>query len=57
MSVGGYFLAVVHPDNDRGRLIRCPRMDAEMELVHAFEVECGRATASMPGNDAPFTLL
>ena len=57
MSVGGYFLAVVHPDSDGGRLVRCPRMDAEMVLIHRFETECGRASASMPGNDAPFVLL
>ncbi len=55
--VGGYYLAVVHPDASGPRLISCPRMDAEMRAIHAFEEECGRATASMPGVDAPFVLL
>ncbi len=57
MRVGGYYLAVVHPDSDAPRLLACPRMDAEMRAIHAFEIECGRATASMPGVDAPFVLL
>ena len=57
MRVGGYYLAVVHPDAPGPRLISCPRMDAEMRAIHAFEIECGRATASVPGAAAPFELL
>ena len=57
MTVGGYYLAVVHPELEEGRLIQCPRMDTEMALMHQYEIECGRASASIPGEDAPFTLL
>ena len=57
MRVKGYYLAVVHPDSDGPRLISCPRMDAEMYAVHEYEMECGRASPSMPGSDAPFVLL
>ena len=56
MRVGGYYLAVVHPDSAAPRLIRCPRMDAEMRLIHAYEMLCGRAGPSAPGPDAPFML-
>ena len=43
MSVAGYYLAQVHPDGDAPRLISCPRMDAETQAIHNFEIECGRA--------------
>jgi len=57
MSVAGYYLAQVHPDLDGPRLISCPRMDAEMRAIHAYECQCGRAGPSVPGESAPFTLL
>ncbi len=56
-TVEGYYLAVVHPDMEEGRLIKCPRMDIEMSLIHRYEIECGRASESMPGEDAPFVLI
>ena len=37
MKVGGYYLAVVHPDLDQPRLISCPRMDDEMRALYAYE--------------------
>ena len=43
MTVVGYYLAVVHPDIERGRLISCPRMDHEMRLIYEYEIQCGRA--------------
>ena len=42
-KVSGYFLAVVHPEIEKGRLISCPRMDQEMTLVVEYEQGCGRA--------------
>ena len=42
-KVSGYYLAVVHPEIEKGRLISCPRMDQEMALVVEYEQECGRA--------------
>ena len=42
MKVVGYYLAVVHPDIEKGRLISCPRMDREMHLIAEYEHECGR---------------
>ena len=57
MRVVGYYLAQVHPELDGPRLIACPRMDAEMLAIHAFETECGRAGPSTAGENAPFTLL
>ena len=38
MTVAGYYLAVCHPENDGPQLIRCPRMDLEMNAIHAFEM-------------------
>ena len=55
MSIGGFYLAAVHPDTPAGLLIKVPRMDKEMQLVHDFEIECGRATASKH-LDTPFVL-
>ena len=43
MKIGGYYLAVVHPDLERGRLISCPRLENEMKAIHEYEIECGRA--------------
>ena len=54
MRVGGYYLAVVHSESERPHLIKCPRMDAEMRAVHDYEIECGRASASAPGQTACF---
>ena len=56
MTVAGYYLAVCHPENDGPQLIRCPRMDLEMNAIHAYEMQCGRAGRSKPGEDAPFLL-
>ena len=56
MTVAGYYLAVCHPENDGPQLIRCPRMDLEMNAIHAFEMQCGRASRSKPGEDAPVLL-
>ena len=42
-KVSGYYLAVVHPEIEKGRLISCPRMDQEMALIVEYEQECGRA--------------
>ena len=50
-------LAVVHPLNPSPRLIEVPRMDEEMRAIHVFEIDCGRATESIPGAFAPFSLL
>ena len=41
MRTSGYYLAVVHPEMERGRLITCPRMEYEMKLIHDYEIECG----------------
>jgi hypothetical protein len=56
MKVAGYYLAQVHPDGEAPRLISCPRMEAEMRAIHAYEVQCGRAGLSTPGSLAPFLL-
>ena len=53
--VSAMWLAVVHPENEAGRLIQCPRMDAELDAMVDFEIECGRArSAAVPGETAPF---
>ena len=55
MRVRAMYLAVVHPDNEGPRLISCPRLQQELNLIVAYEMECGRATAAaLPGPDAPF---
>ena len=55
MNVSATYLAVVHPDNDAPRLISCPRLQEELNLIVAYEMECGRArAAALPGPDAPF---
>ena len=54
MEISGYYLAVVHPEFERGRLISCPRLEHEMNLVHEYEMECGRARVSLGGLLAPF---
>ena len=55
MPVSAMYLAVVHPDNDAPRLIRCPRLDAEINLIVRYELDCGRArSAALPGPTAPF---
>ena len=51
------YLAVVHPLNLSPRLIEVPRMDEEMRAIHVFEIDSGRATESLPGESAPFSLL
>ena len=54
MTVGGHYLAVVHPDYERGRLIACPNMKREIQAVVEYEIEYGRASAPKSGADAPF---
>ena len=56
MKVAGYYLAVVHPDSAGPRLIECPRMGAEIQSIHRYETECGRAGPSRPGALEPFVL-
>ena len=56
MTVGGHYLAVVHPDNERGRLIACPNMKWEIQAVVQYEIECWRASAPQSGAGAPFEL-
>ena len=57
MTVGGYYLAVVHPELEQGRLIQCPRMDTEMALMHQYEIECGRGSASIRRRRSLYTAL
>ncbi len=55
MAVSSMLLAVVHPESEAPRLIACPRMQAEVEAMVEYEIECGRAkAAAVPGPDAPF---
>ena len=46
MTISGYYLAVVHPEIERARLISCPRLFDEMIAIHEYEIECNRATLS-----------
>ena len=39
-------LAIVHPDMTSPRLVDVPRLDAEVQAVHDFEVEHDRADVS-----------
>ena len=55
MAVSSMLLAIVHPESEAPRLIACPRMQAEVEAMVEYEIECGRAkAAAVPGPDAPF---
>ena len=54
ITISGYYLAVVHPEMERGRLISCPRLLDEMRAIHEYEIECGRANVSSKGIDACF---
>ena len=54
MAISGYYLAVVYPEMERGRLISCPRLHDEMLAIHQYEIECGRANASTKGIHARF---
>ena len=56
-DVSAMYLAVVHPLSPSPRLIEAPRMDEEMRMIHDFLIQCGRATESLPGESAPFSLL
>ena len=57
MKVGSLYLAVVHPDIGMPKLILCPRLDAEIEMLVDYEILCGRARArAVPGQRAPFVL-
>ena len=53
-DVSGMFLAVVHPDQSLPRLIEVPRLDDEMRALHEYEIEQGRAVASVVSLDSPF---
>lgn len=56
-TVSGMFLAVVHPESEAPRLIACPRMQAEVDAIVEYEIECGRArAAALPGANAPFVV-
>jgi len=46
MTTSGYYLAMVHPEIESGRLISCLRLLAEMIAIHQYEIECGRANVS-----------
>ena len=48
-------LAVVHPDLGYPRMIGLPRLDAEVQAIHDFEVEHGRAHVSAR-MDTPFSV-
>ena len=39
-------LAIVHPDMSSPRLAGVPRLDAEVQAIHEFEIEHGRADVS-----------
>ena len=57
LEVVAMLLAIVHPDMPGPRILEVPRMDEEMRAIHVFEIDCGRATESIPGESAPFALL
>ena len=46
MTISGYYLVMVHPEIESGRLISCPRLLDEMIAIHQYEIECGRANVS-----------
>jgi len=46
MTISGYYLAMVHPEIESGKLISCPKLLDEMRALHQYEIECGRANAS-----------
>ncbi len=46
LDVSRMMLAVVHPDIALPRLIDVPRLDAEVQAIHEFEIEHGRADVS-----------
>ena len=39
-------LGIVHPDAGSLRLVDVPRLDAEIQAIHDFEIEHGRADVS-----------
>ena len=39
-------LAIAHPDMTSPRLVDVPRLDAETQAIHDFEIEHGRADVS-----------
>ena len=46
LDVSRMLLAIVHPDMSSPRLADVPRLDAEFQTVHEFEIEHGRADVS-----------
>ena len=57
LEVSAMLLAIVHPDMPGPRILEVPRMETEMRLIHDFEIQYGRATESLPGARAPFSLV
>ena len=56
-NVSGMYLAIVHPDMPGPRILQVPVLDDEMRAIHAYEISCGRATESLAGESALFSLL
>ena len=54
-TVSAMYLAVVHPSLTSPRVIAVPRMQEEIELIEAHEIQLGRASEPRAG-DAPFVL-
>ena len=46
LDVSHMMLAVVHPCLSAPRLIDVPRLEAEVQVIHDFEIEHGRARLS-----------
>ena len=57
LEVSALLLAIVHPDMPGPRILEMPRLETEMRLIHDFEISSGRATESLAGESAPFSLL
>ena len=57
MNIESMFLGVVHPSQDKPRLIRMPYMREEIEMIIEDQLSRGLAvSAGIPGSAAPFRL-
>ena len=56
LDVSRMMLAVVHPQAGLPRLVDVPRLDAESQAIHDFEIEHGRADVSSARMDTAFSV-
>ena len=56
LDVSRMMLAIVHPDMTSPRLVDVPRLDAEVQAIHDFEIEHDHADVSSARMDTVFSV-